>query len=410
MRDFAAQVALGESLTPVGRLRFTQAGPRQFSMFAYDPAWIDSPRAFAIQPSFALDAGPFHTAGQPGDMRDALAGVFADSAPDSWGRRLLERAYGAGLSEFEYLTLSDDTCRQGAIRFLDDAGQIIRGRGADAVPRLVDLQEITAIARAYEQGGDISAEDMQALAGAGGSGGARPKANVRDSEKLWLAKFTSVHDQQPIERVEIATLRLARSCGIRTPEARLELADTPFPVALIQRFDRRGSARIPYISARTALDKTGTELGSYTEIVDFMRGFADNPAAEFRELFLRMIFTILVSNKDDHLKNHGFLYVGAGRWRLSPVFDVNPAPDRNPHLETAILEGGGHERSIQLALDACEFFEIGKAEARQIIRAAAHRISADWRDALREVGVTGALARGYEPAFLNDQTELALAM
>ncbi len=96
--------------------------------------------------------------------------VFSDAAPDSWGRRLLERAYGNGLSEFEYLTLADDTCRQGALRFLDDAGKIIRGASADAVPRVVELQAITAIARAYEQGREISADEMQALAGAGGSG------------------------------------------------------------------------------------------------------------------------------------------------------------------------------------------------------------------------------------------------
>lgn len=99
----------------------------------------------------------------------------------------------------------------------------------------------------------------------------------------------------------------------------MELADTPFPVALIQRFDRRGVARIPYISARTALGKTGVELGSYTEIVDFMRSYSPDPSGDFRELYRRLIFTILVSNKDDHLKNHGFLYVGAGQWRLSPV-------------------------------------------------------------------------------------------
>ncbi|WP_271898426.1 type II toxin-antitoxin system HipA family toxin [Candidatus Phyllobacterium onerii] len=410
MSDFNAHVVLGESLTPVGQLRFTQAGPRQFSTFAYDLAWIENPRAFAVQPTFPLEAGPFHTSGQAGNVRDALAGVFADAAPDSWGRRLLERAYGNGLSEFEYLTLSDDTCRQGALRFLDDTGQIIRGEGADAVPRLVDLQAITAIARAYEQGREISAEDMQALAGAGGSGGARPKANVRDGETLWLAKFTSVHDQQPIECVEVATLRLARACGIRTPEVRLELADTPFPVALIQRFDRRGTARIPYISARTALGKTGTELGSYTEIIDFMRANAADPQADFRELFLRLIFTILVSNKDDHLKNHGFLYVGAGRWRLSPVFDVNPAPDRNPHLETAILEGGEHHRSIRMALEACEFFEIAEEDARRMIRDAVRCISDGWREALRQVGVSGTLARQYESAFMNNQTEIALAI
>jgi serine/threonine-protein kinase HipA len=407
MAEASARVALGESLTPVGQLRFTQAGPRQFSTFSYDPAWAANPHAFAIQPGLPVDAGPFHSAGQPGHMGDALAGVFADAAPDSWGRRLLERAYGAGLSEFAYLTLSDDHCRQGALRFLDDDGHIIRGAAGDTVPRLVDLDAITAIARAYEQGREVSAEELQALAGAGGSGGARPKANVQGDDALWLAKFTSVHDQQPIERVEVATLRLARACGIRTPDVRLELADTPFPVALIKRFDRRGQARIPYISARTALGKTGVALGAYTEIVDFMRANAADLAEDCRELYRRLIFTILVSNKDDHLKNHGFLYGGGGRWRLSPVFDVNPAPDRNPHLETAILEGGPHDRSITLALDACEFFEIDEAEARQIIRETAHRLSAGWREAFRQVGLSGPQARAYEPAFVHEQSAAA---
>ena len=132
--------------------------------------------------------------------------------------------------------------------------------------------------------------------------------------------------------------------------------------------------------------------------------------ADFRDLFLRLTFTILVSNKDDHLKNHGFLYVGAGRWRLSPVFDVNPAPDRNPHLETAIMEGGAHDRSIQLALDACEFFEITEADARQIIRTTAERIAKEWRGAFRQVGIPGHLARDYEPAFVHEQAEIARSL
>ena len=85
----------------------------------------------------------------------------------------------------------------------------------------------------------------------------------------------------------------------------------------------------------------------------------------------------------------GFLYVGSGRWRLSPVFDVNPASDRNPHLETAILEGGVHDRSIRLALEACEFFEIDQADARRVIRDAARRISDEWREALRQVASPG---------------------
>jgi serine/threonine-protein kinase HipA len=101
MPDFRADVALGESLMPVGQLRFTRAGPNQFSVFSYDTAWIDNPRAFAVQPDFPVQTGAFDISGQPGNTRDALPGAFADAAPESWGRRLLERAYGNGLSEFE---------------------------------------------------------------------------------------------------------------------------------------------------------------------------------------------------------------------------------------------------------------------------------------------------------------------
>ncbi|UPG95313.1 type II toxin-antitoxin system HipA family toxin [Luteibacter aegosomatissinici] len=410
MSESAARVALGEGLVDVGRLRFTRHGSRQFSAFSYDTTWLGASRAFAIQPSMPLTEAPFFNSAKAGDSREALAGAFTDAAPDSWGRRLLERAYGSGLSEFDYLTLSDDRCRQGALRFLDERGDVLRGNAGTEVPRLLQLEEITAIARHYEQGDDLAYEDLMALAGAGASGGARPKANVTNDRALWLAKFTSLHDQRPIERVEVATLKLAQRCGIRTPEVRLELADTPFPVALIKRFDRRGDARIPYISARTALDKAGGALGAYTEIIDFMRAFAPSPGEDFRELFRRVVFTILVSNKDDHLQNHGFLYVGSGRWRLSPMFDVNPAPDREPQLETAIVEGGGHERSIRLALDACRFFELHADDARDIIRSTARIIDAHWQDALRGVGVTGAVQAAYRAAFVNDQSMLALKL
>jgi serine/threonine-protein kinase HipA len=410
MSEQSAQVALGEGLTAIGLLKFTRTGPRQFSTFSYDQSWRNDPRGFALEPNLPLDGGPYHASASAGDARDSLAGVFMDAAPDSWGRRLLERAYGRGLSEFDYLTLSDDHCRQGALRFLDPNGTIIRGALANSAPRLIDLASITAIARAYEQGKDISDDDVKALAGAGGSGGARPKANVQDGASLWVAKFTSAHDQHPIERVEVATIALAKACGIRTPEARLALSESSYPVALIRRFDRRNGARIPYISARTALGKDGGALGSYTEIVDFIRTSAADPAEDFRELFRRVVFTILVSNKDDHLKNHGFLYVGEGRWRLSPMFDVNPAPDRAAHLETAIIEGGPHDRSIALAVEAAPFFEISNDDARSTVRSIAWKISSQWRAALQNAGVSGSAARSYEPAFVHEEMGVALAM
>jgi serine/threonine-protein kinase HipA len=141
-----------------------------------------------------------------------------------------------------------------------------------------------------------------------------------------------------------------------------------------------------------------------------MRGYSADPSRDFLELYRRLIFTILVSNKDDHLKNHGFLYVGRGQWRLSPMFDVNPAPDRNPHLETAIFEGGAHVRSIELAFEACEFFEIKPTEARAQIRGLAATIAQNWRGALRDAGIIGAQARSFEPAFEHDQAEIARGM
>lgn len=154
-----------------------------------------------------------------------------------------------------------------------------------------------------------------------------------------LARLRTTRSGPALQRVlvdgqiaagSMATLRLARACGIRTPEVRLELAGSTFPAAPIQRFDRRCRARILYIFVRTALLKTGTELGANTEIVDFIRSWGADPSADFRELYLRLIFTILVPNKDDHLKNHGFLYVGGQCWRLSPAWAGERAEPR-PH-------------------------------------------------------------------------------
>lgn len=115
MADYRAKVVLGEALAPVGQLRFTRDGPRQYSSFAYDAGWIEDSRRFALSPDMPLDSGPYHHSSQKGETRDALGGAFADAAPDNWGRRLLERSYDNGLSEFEYLTLSDDTMPPGGI-------------------------------------------------------------------------------------------------------------------------------------------------------------------------------------------------------------------------------------------------------------------------------------------------------
>lgn len=153
------------------------------------------------------------------------------------------------------LVAADDRARQGALRFLNEEGEVFHP-DQPPVPRLANIEELRAIAARYERDPDGAEAEARDLVGAAGSlGGARPKANVVDGDDLWIAKFTSIDDTWPVERLEIATLNMARAVGIRTPEARLELAASRHPVGLIKRFDRRQGGRLPYMSARTALGK-----------------------------------------------------------------------------------------------------------------------------------------------------------
>ena len=278
----------------------------------------------------------------------------------------MARVLGGGLSEFDYLTLSADLPRQGALRFLDDNLQPL-SRLSPPVPRLVEIGRLRMLARQFERDPKGAEEATRELAGVAGSlGGARPKASVTGDGQLWIAKFTSCDDRRSVERAEVATLRLAASCGLRVPKARLVLVHSDSPVALIRRFDRRGDVRIPYISARTALNWKGSEGGYYTDIADIIRQISSEPRDDLIELWRRIVYTILVSNIDDHLKNHGFIYVGGNRWRLSPAFDINPSPTRQRMLQTGILEGEPFDASLTVALDAAGFFDIERGDAARM--------------------------------------------
>lgn len=406
-----AEVHLGNSLLHVGKLRFSFERNRQHSEFSYDRRWTEDARGFALAPDLPLGLAPFFTSsGRGGDQRESLPGVLQDAAPDAWGRMLMERLYGAGLSEFDMLTLTDDATRQGALRFCDGGGRIITGN-TTPIPRLIDLEELHGIAASIERRGEVSNEALRQMAGAGGSiGGARPKANVLDEGQLWIAKFSSAGDTSPVERIEVATLQLAREVGLNAPEARLMLERTSNPIALIRRFDRDGAARIPYISARTALERHGAEPGAYTDLAQFIQQHSDNPLADLRELWSRIVFTILVTNTDDHLKNHGFVYAGKDQWGLSQLFDVNPQPERHRLLKTAIIEGEPFVASLELAFEAAVFFSLAEDEARAIAGAMARQINGTWRDMMRSHGVTGTDLRSLEPAFRHAEMERALAL
>ena len=402
------RVAVGERLQPVGEIVFEADGRRQTSMFRYAVEWLENPERFAIAPSMPLSEAPFYRSASRENLRGALPGPIGDGAPDSWGRGLIRKALGGGLTELDYLLAVDDTTRQGSLRYLDEDGTPL-ACSYPPVPRLSELSELRRLVGAAGTGPGLAPADRDRLLGSAGSlGGARPKANVRDeSGDLAIAKFTSDNDTMPVEKAEVATLRLARSAGIHAASARLELGNTNRPAALLKRFDRNGGKHIGYLSAQSFLGAEAAAGGFYTDIADALRAHALEPRTQMVELYRRVLFTILVSNNDDHLKNHGLLHAGGGRWVLSPAFDINPQPHRRRHLETGVSELSGNAASIEAAVEASPFFDIGHGAAAGMLSRMISIIDEQWRAHCRAVGMTAEEIKRYEPAFDHEESRIA---
>ena len=405
------RVALGEALRPVGEIVFETDGRRETCMFRYAAEWLDDPGRFAIAPTMPLAGTPFYSAASRERPRSALPGPIADGAPDSWGRGLIRKTLPGMLTELDYLLAADDVTRQGALRYLDEEGRPL-SRAYPPTPRLAELDELRRLAglNADELGRDPAAR-ARLLGSAGSLGGARPKASVRDeSGNLTIAKFTSDDDTMPIERAEAATLRLARAAGVNAASVRIELGDTERPVALVDRFDRVAGDRVHYLSAQSFIGAEAATGAYYTDIADALRAHALDPRAQLTELFRRMLFTILVSNNDDHLKNHGLLHVDGGLWVLSPAFDINPQPYRGRHLETGISEISGNAASIEAAVEAAPFFDIERDAAVTMLSTMVPTIDEQWRACCRAAGMTPAEIEMYEPAFDHDESCIARRM
>ena len=178
-------------------------------------------------------------------------------------------------------------------------------------------------------------------------------------------------------------------------------------MALIKRFDRAAGDRVHYLSAQSLIGAEADTSAYYTDIADALRAHAFDPAAQLTELYRRVLFTILVSNNDDHLKNHGLLHAGGGRWVLSPAFDVNPQPHRQRHLETGISELSGHDASIEAAVDAAPFFDIERDAAVALLSGMVSTIDARWRGCCGEAGMTAREIERYEPAFDHAESRIA---
>ncbi|HEU4883933.1 MAG TPA: HipA domain-containing protein [Longimicrobium sp.] len=324
-------------------------------------------------------------------------------------RALEEGRQRRTLREIDFLLGVSDFGRVGALRFtVDEDGPFLAEGGRRGVPPLVELPRLLS-ATDHVQDDSETAADLRLLLAPGSSlGGARPKASVLDRDgTLLIAKFPAKSDAYDVVRWEAVALGLASHAGIEVPEWRLEevLERT---VLLVRRFDREGEIRVPFLSAMSMLSAADRETRSYLEIAEALQQHGARTRADLRNLWRRIVFTILISNTDDHLRNHGFLYVGAQGWTLSPAYDLNPVPGHvnDRLLSTAIGMDDDRSASLELALEVASDFGLKAADARQIVREVAH-VVAGWRKTAERLGLPLSEIEGMESAFEHRDLEHA---
>jgi serine/threonine-protein kinase HipA len=374
--------------------------------FEYSPHWLRRTETFAIDPtSLPLRPGMQHSA--------KLFGAIQDCGPDRWGRMLIERAVRKNLlsqklyREIDYVLALDDSSRIGALRLRGGPGEPFLAAATGVIPPIVRLAALLRAADAVHRETE-TAQDLRFLLGEGSPlGGARPKSAVTlEDGSLAIAKFPRPDDIRDIGAGEILALHLARDCGVQTVDYKL-VSVGRHSAAVISRFDRVSGNRIPFISAASLLGLGPSEAGSYTMIADAIRRFGDNVTSDLRELWRRLIFSLLASNYDDHLRNHGFLMSEPGRWGLSPAYDINPVPemDRARINKTPITEEN-EEPGIDVALSVASRFGLKTLEAKTILFEVFKAV-ASWRKAGQKLRLKASTLEAYASAFENPNMQEA---
>ena len=416
IREVEVHVDLEGRPHRVGLLRRQASRQRADALtFEYDRAWLEDDRRFPLDPALPLTPGLFEA-----NRRGRLAGAIGDAVPDTWGRQLMQRAARRRADrdgervrrphELDYLLGVTDEVRTGALRFRVSGGARFEARSDAGVPTLVALRRLSRIVDRLLRG-EESDEDLRLLLAPGSSlGGARPKAAVVDQRgELAIAKFPRETDEYSIETWEEVALQLAERAGIATPHHELvRFADRA--ILLSRRFDRIGGARIPFLSAMSLTDSVDGEPGSYPEIVDEIARHGARAKSDAIALYRRMAFNVLISNVDDHLRNHGFLRLERSGWSLSPVYDLNPTPaDVKARILTTRIDLDDGTCSLDLVLSAASYFGLPLRAARDIVREVAKAVEA-WRGVARSVGAPPAEIERMASAFEHDDLARAVAM
>lgn len=392
------------SAVEAGTLFPHRRGRSQSATFSYTGEHLAREDAYSLDPALPLVGGALQTpVGVP------LFGAMADAAPDRWGRTLLDRSEmrsareqdraPRSLDEVDYLLGVRDDLRQGALRFSRGRAPFL-AEPDSGVPALTDLPALLALAdRAEDDRADLG--DLQRLVQVGSSlGGARPKAHVRTADgHVAIAKFPSrANDTWDVMAWEKVALHLAEVAGITVPSSTLlDLAGRR--VLVVDRFDRgRDGSRTGYASAMTMLEARDGDRRTYLEIAGVVEERSAHATDELHELWRRIVLTVLVSNTDDHLRNHGFLHERVGVWRLAPAFDLNPDPQAGPTYLSTDIDGSGSPATLQAALGVCGLFRLSPAAARSIIGEVAAAVGT-WRAVASSYGLSPRQLDAMAPAF-----------
>jgi len=415
--DVVVQIAGDDVL--VGRLWSHRRRGNESATFAYLPDYLTRPDAYELDPALPLVTGQQQT-----PVGRALFGAFSDCAPDRWGRRLMqrgerrrarhERTAERSFGEVDYLLGVRDDLRQGALRFRDPDTGAYLADDVTGVPSLLELPRLMAAAERLERE-EATAEDLVTLQRGGSSlGGARPKAHVLDRDgRIAIAKLPSpTTDEWDVIRWEAVAHSLARRSGVTVPHSDAHVFGDK-AILVLDRFDRHGDHRVGYVSAMTMLEATDGEAGSYLDVADVIGRHAPSATADLRELWRRIAFSILISNTDDHLRNHGFLRTSSAGWTLSPAFDLNPDPTPGPKRLTTAVDYDDRSASIELLMEVAEHFRLSSDEARAVLGEVLSG-TRQWRAQARALGFGAAAIELMEPAFEHEQaaaaTELVGAM
>ena len=385
MTDIKVYVSLSGDNHRVGSLILHGKEETEIVSFEYHYEWLKNPLRFTLQPSLPLNDITFIP-----KRYHRIFGAFGDSAPDSWGRRLMQRneqqrAFSQEilpqfLTESDYLLRVSDFSRMGALRFnLSDSGKFLQTAEL-GVPKLSEILQIVQINRKLESNEESSSE-LDFIVNAGSSlGGARPKASVVDDVgRLAIAKFPKGTDNYCVQTWEHIALLIASKAGITVPRHELIKVDE-LRVFMTWRFDRIKNIRIPFLSAMSMLNAKEGDVGSYPEIVDQICRYGGQAKKCSEELFRRLILNVLISNTDDHLRNHGFLMYDKKGWELSPVYDINPMPRHmNARIMATNISLTDPTCSIELAMEQCELFGLKLKQAQKIAKNVAVAV-AQWRE------------------------------